>query len=170
MATPVQSTLGVILQHTRARLMDVTGFPKERVYVIASPEHLGHFQGDQWISIRPAGFTRSVPISDGSSRIMTHLSRVMKVHCYTRLALDHSGEDFYWLTHEQLGHLALEDVVCNALDDWLPMTPSGHVLTLYNVKLLGGSEPTKEDRAKAPGWGQSVLEFMIHYQPIRDPL
>ena len=170
MATPVQSTLGVILEYAKQKLMADTRFPSERVYVIASPEHLGHFQADQWLSIRPGSFIRSVPISDGSSRIMTHLSRVMKVHCYTRLALDHSGEDYHWLLHEQLGHLALEDAVANSLDDWLPMTPSGHVLTLYNVKLLGGSEPTKEDRAKAPGWGQSVLEFAIHYMPVRSPL
>lgn len=170
MAKPIQSALGVILELMRAKLMADTHFPRERVYVIAQPEHLGHFQGDQWISIRPGGFTRLIPISDGSSRIMTHLSRVVKVHCYTRLALDHSGEDYFWLLHEQLGHLALEDVVANALDDWLPISADGNMLALCNVKLLGGTEPTKEDRAKAPGWGQSVLEFAVHYQPIRNPL
>lgn len=170
MALPIQVKLAQILQAAKIHLMAETGFPEERVYVIATPEPLDKYQGDHWVSIRVGDFIREPIWSDGSSRICTFLNRAIDVFCHTRLALDHAGEDNIWLCHSSLGHLALEDAVANAFDDWLPMDGGGNVLTLQNVKLLGGRAPTKEEKNKAPGWGMSILQFAVAYQPIRVPV
>lgn len=170
MARPIQVGMAAILAATKGHLMDSLGFPAERVYVIASPPVNDKYQADQVVAIHVGDFVRNVPWSDGSSRICTYLSRQLEVVCHTRLALDYAAEDYIWLVHNSLGHLALEDAVANAMDDWLPMDNSGNVLTLQPVKLLGGRAPTKEERVKAPGWGLSVIQFAVAYQPIRDPV
>jgi hypothetical protein len=126
-----------------------------------------HWQANYDVLLRAGGFIVDQRLDLAGGRITTALTRSLIVTCRTRVSLDESGKDLAWLFGDGnlvLGHLALEEAVVDALHEQTPTDASGNLLTKEPVKLVGGTEASKEGR-DPNSWGSSLLTFSMVYLP-----
>jgi hypothetical protein len=116
---------------------------------------------------------RSLTVDDaqyiGAGREFCRNDRIIDVIPRTRDARDDVATDLAWLTDETLGHLALEDQIYDALEEFSPVRAAdGMDLLIVPLHLLRTSDPVRGTRASnaAWTWGHSVMSFMASYQQM----
>lgn len=67
------------------------------------------------------------------------------------------------MTETTLGHLALEDLIIDALASYQPVDGDNNWLCIEPMKLLGSTDPQKEEKNR--DWGESALVFEFAYLP-----
>ncbi len=157
---PVRTTLNAVLLALRAMLETATGFPDERVLLLARDDLPYRPQADQYITIRPRS-QRWDRIRTGSGRFDNVVRRRMTVTLYTRLLLDENSEDLLWMTDATLGHFAVEHTLFDALEMWQPTDTDGNLLLREPVALEEASQAERSH--KEEGWGQASYSFDACY-------
>lgn len=161
--------------------MSITGLPRERVNSSAwdtTPE----FQGDQDIVLHvgnpvPHGNDQDATgrlvrnDQDATGRLSTRLVRPVEVRPRTRLALDVGGYSDLWLTDPNLGHLQLEELIFNALEQFEPADTNGNWLVTEPIRLIPSVRPViPEAPPQTPReWGDSRLTYEVSYLLALNP-
>lgn len=164
--TPAQirGSFRTILARIRTQVVEWCGIPEERVLVAARGK-VPWFQADQDIVLRPRGFRVDKSWTDQAGRHATVLHRKLEVRIRTRLQTDEPNSDSLWLLDEANGHVALEELVIDALQEFLPIDDpetTKNALTLNPILLLDGDDPDRE-AGKPTDWGESRLTFEVSY-------
>jgi hypothetical protein len=141
--------------------MAVTGFPEERVVLLARADVPYHAQADQYVRIWPRSQTTQGPIVQGAGRLDARVVRRVSVCLWTRLALDEADRDNSWLLHATLGHLDAEHKLFDALLGFHPEDADGNWLCYEDCRVVAAAEPSK-DRAE-PEWGKSEVDVEVPY-------
>lgn len=166
MATILPTRLHLLLPMIQQRLMDVLGFPAERVLISCRQEEDGedHPQGLQYVRMRALGASPDMPVWEGAERVCPEHTRKLRVTLYTRLNTDPLGDDGVWATDPSLGHYAAEHLLYEALYAWFPTDTSGNAFTFEGLRPAPVQE-TRKDRANRSfdGWGRSSVECDIRY-------
>lgn len=112
-----RASIGEIVLALRTYLVSETGLDDSRVVVTALPrESVPRLAAAQDLLIRVLGETPDTPVIDGAGRHDNRRHRTLEVTPRTRVSLDRLDQDLVRLTDESLGHLALEDMVADALE------------------------------------------------------
>lgn len=163
MATVIRTSLEVILPVIVQRLVDVTGFPSpERVYLTIEDPVGYHNQADQYIAVQVLTENPNMMLVDTGGRFDARTKRQINVHLRTRLNLDEVGHDTAWLVNASLGHLRVEHQINDALQGYEPVDASNNWLVSEPMDPGSITAPRKA-KEEIPGWGESVLSFLIPY-------
>lgn len=159
---PIRCSLRGILTSIKAQLMDWLEIPAERV-LVSVRKKIPHFQADQDVVIRPRGFRIEKQITDEVGRWETTLRRRVDFVCRTRLGFDEDDRDESWLTDASYGHIALEELVVDAMQEFFPTDSAGNHLTREPMLLTDGLDFEKEADDAEAEWGQSTVSFDVVY-------
>ena len=164
MPTIIATGFAPVLQAVQAQLIAVTTFPRERVNSAAWDE-TPEFQGDQDVILHVGNPTPVGADQDSKGRLATRCVRPIEVRPRTRLALDVGGYADIWLTDPALGHLQLEELIFNALEQFEPADASGNWLVTEPMRLIPSVRPViPEVPPQTPReWGDSRLTFEVSY-------
>ena len=165
MAAQIRSNFGAILEAIKNQLVAEIEIPAERVLIVVR-RNVPHFAADQDIVLRPLGFRVDRQITDQTGRFLTAIVRRLEVRARTRLTLDEASRDEQWLLHETLGHLALEEGIVDALQEFIPLDNDvdQNALTYEPILLSDGTDPEQmPDRGQPTDWGESRLIFDVPY-------
>lgn len=157
--------MGDILLALRTQLMTTTGLPVERCRIVATwPPPDQQPVGDQDLNIRPLGFiVPPLEGPNGAGRLETILHRQVGVMVRTRLSVDYEETADAWLTDGTLGHLALEEMVFDSLQNFLPVNTNQDILTACPIQLVSGEPPDKKEEDL--GHGREIILFDVPYMP-----
>jgi hypothetical protein len=162
MATVLRSNLETIIPVVLARLQAVTGFPPERCFPTVEDPVGYHCQADQYIVLQIDTEDTNLMTNEAEGRFDDRQMRRIAVHLRTRLNLDETGHDYQWLLNATLGHLRLERQIKDALSGFIPVDSGDNWLGLCGMDPAPVQRPRKANPAE-PGWGESVLGFVIPY-------
>lgn len=160
MASQIRSTFREILLLLREQIITVTSLDPSRV-ILTAREDVPHVSAEQDILLVPLDEVPDRENIAAAGRVCNYRTRKVKVVLRSRLVLDQVGQDFVHLTDASLGHLALEDAVCDALEIFTPEDADRNALTACPVRLEGLSRPQPE-RA-APEWITSSWDLSVEY-------
>lgn len=167
MPTVIRTNLAVILSVLRARLVDVTGLPPERVGLLQREEAPFNAHGDGYVYLRVEDGGFDMPDLIGAGRIDTREEILFSVTARSRCALDESNMDWLWLTEESLGNLKLRHAVLEAMVCFQPTDSEGNWLVTEPIKPSRSRRPRKEpgtrDRPNKD-WGESVTYWELKYE------
>lgn len=167
MATVVRSPIRLIVRAIQAQLVEITGLDISCVNFVARSVAL-KTMAEQIIWIKPAGFSNQEPIDTGAGRVDARVTRILEIMPWVRLALDPGAVfDESWLLSQAgvdaaMGYFELEDMVLDALYDFLPEDTDGNALLTQPMKFIGGGAPEKQDPATY--WGDAILRFSVDYE------
>jgi hypothetical protein len=154
--------LDLILPPLRQRLMDVTGFPQERVLFIQGDVTF-HTQAEQYLVVKLEDEKDEEPIILGAGRHDVRELQVFSVTVRTRCSLDQAQESFIQLTDLTLGHLRIVHQVKDAMILFQPLDPvTGKWLVTEPILPQRGSRP--ESLPQEPEWMQKTLWFTLKYE------
>lgn len=161
MSQPVPSAIGGIVTALAAYLADRTGIDTSRVIVTSLPcDENPKFAASQDILLRPMAEQPEVGIIDGAGRFDNRRKRVIEVSARTRVLLDPAGQDLVRLTDASLGHFALEDKICDALELYYPSDTDDNAMCLpLRVGRLTDPRPMRNDR----NWVFSTFAVEVEY-------
>lgn len=162
MATLRRAGIGEILLAIQARLVAATGFHTTRVIIaaVANPGDVPHQGAEQDILIMPRDESPEVAV-DGGGRYVNLRKRTIEVAARTRLRLDTAQGDEIRLTDTSLGHLALEDLIADALENWFPLDGTTGDALCTDLDVGRCSRPTKDP--KDPTWVSSGFTMTFQY-------
>jgi len=161
MPTVRRASAGEIVLIVRATLATALSWQADRIPIVAGDAEVPHLLGDREVLIRVLGERPDRQAIDGAGRAVNRRERRIQVECRTRLFLDVSHEDRLRLTHASLGHLALEDTVCDALESLLPADDSQNVLVAGVVRCQDLSDPKADHEARE--WVSSKWSVELPY-------
>lgn len=153
-----------VLEAVRARIVEVTELDDARVFITAlDPDSAPRFGAAQDVLVRPASETPEAGTIDGAGRIDNRRKRRIEVTIRTRLLLDEADRDTSRLSDASLGHLALEDTVCDALELYNPTGEGDDAICLpLRVGQLSQPQRLRSD----PSWVAST--FVVEAEYLRD--
>lgn len=161
MPAVIRTPLKPVLLAIQAQLASRTGLPAERVALLGRRQEPPHFADDHDLWVRPGVPAPDPAQNDGAGRIATVINRQLLVVLRSRLWADLSDRDDFLLTDDAYGHLALEEVVLDALHDFMPT--SGQDALLWEP-MRAISYPAEDDEAPAPGqWEETRFAFEVKY-------
>ena len=152
-----------VLLSLRQRLADATELTTDEVHVTAADlSAVPHHFGERDILLRLEGESPypGEP-AEGGGRYTDLRSRKVLVCCRTRVMLDTITSDLAHMTDAGIGHIRTEDVVYDALQQWMLLDADLHGLTLP-VQIGSWTAPTR-DPADA-SWISSALDLTVNYQ------
>jgi hypothetical protein len=156
-----KAACGEILLAIAARVVSTTGLDATRVLIaaVSSPWDVPHHGAAQDILLMPRGEVPEAPV-DGGGRYVNLRKRTLEVAVRTRLQLDTAQTDKTRLTDDSLGHLALEDRVCDGLENWFPLDADtgDAIATPLAVGRLTG--PAKDHRDATWVSTQFTVDFL----------
>ena len=172
MATVIRTSLRTILTRIKDKLLAelIPGgaedpIPGERV-IISIRKKVPHLQADSDIIIKPRGLKVRKEVTDMAGRWDTRIERRIEVRCRSRLALDDPASDETFLLDETLGHITLEELVCDCLQEaLLTENDDSDNLILCCPMLLEDGQDTAPDTEASRGadWGETSLFFNLQY-------
>ena len=171
MASVIRSNMRTILPEIRSRLLSwpttALHFGEYRAFLVAQSKTVP-IQADKVLLIRPLDFTVQRGWADGAGRMATRIDRRISLTVRTRLNIDmDGGADVEWLTNLDYGHLALEEAIPDALEEYFPRNASGDHLTLEPIRMLSGSVPTVGHEVQrgqeTQDYGESTLIYTAAY-------
>lgn len=140
-----------------------------RVCVIArDPRDVPFVNSEMDILLRVRGFTPDDAQYIGAGREFCRNDRVLDVTPRLRDARDDVATDLAWLTDSKSGHLALEDSIYDALEEFFPPRLDNTPMLIVPMWLIRTSDAVRGLRStnSAWSWGQSTMSFMVSYQQI----
>jgi hypothetical protein len=139
----------------------------DRVILVARRTTVPNLVGDKDILIR-VNPTQVVTSVEGEGRYFTKIRRLIEVIPRVRLALDEVGRDANWLMNEELGIIAFEDAIIDALQLFQPTnTAEDAFLIVEPMRLVSMTIPEKANEPNSK-WGSSVQSWEIMYQQDLD--
>lgn len=144
-----------------------------RIHVVGRrPEDVPFIDSEMDILVRVRGFRVDDGQYTGAGRAFCRNDRRLEIIPRTRDARDAVNSDLKWLTDETLGHLALEDAIYNALEQFYPLRTDDTSLLIEPLKLIDCGDPVRGIRASTGAWtwGYSILNYAFPYQQALDPL
>lgn len=160
MASPIPTTLAVILPKIQARVMSVLSFPAERVVIDARTDPDAEEvqpQADQYVRIKVESRTPIDTSVEARGRIYPDMMARVSCTLRSRYDVDTVNSDQLALTAASTGHLVREHQLWDALIVFQPEDASGNWLVREPIKPGPATAPRKPPKE----WMQSVLEFSI---------
>lgn len=172
MATVIRTSLRTVLARIKDKLVadlipadSDDPIPSHRV-IISIRKKVPRFTGDSDIIIRKGGFKVKREVTDYGGRHDTRIVRRIEIICRSRLDLDEPASDETFLLDETLGHVALEELVADCLQDHLltESDDSDNAILCCGMQLEEGSEAkTDAEASKGMGYGDTSLFFYAEY-------
>ena len=160
MPAPVATSLRTILPAITAQLTTVTGVTDNRVLLLQRPD-TPHIQGDSDLLVRVGTPAPHQGMGDGTGRYGVLLHRTLQVTARVRRAVDQADRDDLALLGD-LGILALEEAVVNALHIWVPRAENDW-LSPEPIHWVPGGQLLHETPLHQ-SWLHSDLVFDLYYQ------
>lgn len=161
MATVRRSSAREVVAALQTELALHLGWQALRIPVVAGGDtQVPHRLGDQEVIIRVLGEEPDRGVIDGAGRVSNRRTRRLQVECRTRLILDRDDEDLQRLTHSSVGHIELEDAVCDCLETFFPVDESGDALVGQPVRCHGLSDPRPDRDAREWVSSKWSVEFL----------
>jgi hypothetical protein len=162
MPVQLRSSITTILQSIQARLIAETGLDPTRIYFSARNRKTVHMTADQDILLRVGRPNPDEGFVAGSGRVATVVRRLLTVTPRTRLITDMSDRDDLWLFDPNLGHIALEETIVDALNCWMPSDTMDNILLAEVLRWIPSEEPDREPNPDTQ-WGETILQFEMAY-------
>lgn len=160
-----RASLSDILAGARSFLVTQTGLDDSRVVITClSPDDTPRLAAAQDVLLRLLNEEPEVGVIEGAGRYDNRRKRKLEVTQRTRLSLDVYGQDLYRLTDTTLGHLALEDTVCDALELYFPTSGDNALSLPFRVGGLSSPQRLRAD----PDWLFSSFTVEIEYSRALD--
>lgn len=174
MPLPSQSSpFAAVLAATVSRLASALGVSPAFVQPVAADDYRVTEAEPLFAYVRVYG---PRPATDaGAGRLGRLVERRLRVYLYTRTGEDVYGTDPVALQGADAdrpapdhpptpGHLVCEEVVYDALDDWIPAGPAGYALTVEPLHALDSAAgPPERDPENEAGLVRSALDFSATY-------
>lgn len=164
MPAQIATTLRIILGYMRNQLIAQNVFPPSRVWLSMRMNPPFHEQADQYAIIVPLMQFADLPRGTGGGRGSKTITSRVNVYIRCRVALDSAYRDDIWLTSADYGLMKKAEEVVDALDFFIPTTPSGDILTIEPIRHVWTGEPRKD--YSSPEWGDVATEWMVRFQEM----
>lgn len=147
----------------------------DRVILVARRTTVPNLVAEKDILIR-VNPTQVVTSVEGQGRHYTKIRRMIEVIPRVRLSLDEVGRDEQWLVNEELGIIAFEDAIIDALQLFQPPNTTGAndpaadgaaYLNSEPMRLVSITIPEKSNEPNSK-WGSSTMLWEIMYQQVLD--
>ncbi len=139
----------------------------DRVILVARRTAVPNLVAEKDILIR-VNPTQVITSVEGQGRHYTRIRRMIEVIPRVRLALDEVGRDANWLMNEELGIIAFEDAIIDALQLFQPMNIAETAfLNDEPMRLVNMTIPEKQNEPNNK-WGSSTMLWEICYQAELD--
>lgn len=153
-----------ILLAVLARLAETTELDESRIILsIIQPEDVPTFAAFQDVVVRAMSEMPDSGAVHGAGRHHDLRERTIEVSARTRVQLDQTAQALAQLTDATLGHLILENLIVEALQEWLAPGSDGDVLT---APMEVGRLTTPARLRTNPDWVCST--FTVNFQYVRD--
>ena len=162
MAVPIPTNLADILTSLQARLMDVLGWPEERVIIDMRDDHDADTitsQAEQYVRLKAGPRNPLGADVEARGRIQPRMSAQISVRLRTRVNLDKAQSDVTALTDASRGHLRVEAGVWDALLNFQPVDGDSNWLVSETVKPRLATAPQKPPA----GWAQTTINFDVTF-------
>lgn len=169
------SPFAAIAVAVKARLISRLGLAAQFVKLVANDRYKVTIAENFFVYLQIFGITKpkdpALDYTDaGAGRLSRPFARRLRVYVYTRHGVDQYGDDTVALggtdpsedvsdTEYTPGQLLAEEMVLNALDDFLPQTTSGQALTLGPLHPLDSSEYPERPAENEAGLLRSCIDF-----------
>jgi hypothetical protein len=160
MAEVKHSSIIDVAKAIRKQLIAAAGFTSSSVY-ITSRKTIPHFRGEKDCVLRILGERPDEAAIRGAGRLNDQRTRGIQLIIRTRMATDRAGSDERHLLNEDVGHVAVEDQVFNALEIFWPADVASNALTNCPIR-LGPLTDAVED-VELPEWLSSSVVIEIDY-------
>ena len=164
----VRAAITECLRTVKTCLISNGAMVEDRIFIIGREDVVNdvpHTQGDNDLVIKLSGLSCEQATVEGAGRVDTRLHSNLLVYIRSRLSVDESTRDFFWLTDAQLGHYALELAVMDALHIGFDGTDdTGNLLLLQPCRFLDSTDPVKG----ADGWGISMQRYDLLFNAKLD--
>lgn len=157
-----RTTPRVFLPIILARLVTITGLDQTRIAItVLEPEKVPLFAATQDVLVRVMDEVPNEGVIDGGGRWENWRTRFLQISVRTRVQLDPAGQNLVQLTDASLGHLALEDLVIEAMELFSTPGDNGDVLT---APLRTGRFAKPEQMKQNPAWVYSTCDVEALYR------
>lgn len=159
MASVIRSSIIDIAKAIKAQLVAFAGFQPSQVF-ITSKRKIPHFVGEKDCILRIGGEHPDEPAIRADGRQNNQRYRTVTITIRTRQAVDRAGTDTKHLLNDDIGHLAVEDAVFNALEIFWPVDIAQNAITNCPIRLGPLTETESETQ---PEWLSSSVTVEIDY-------
>lgn len=181
---PQSSPFAAILYAVLSRLSEQTGIDAAYIRPVASDRYVVTVTEPMFLYIRPYGPQpqdgQGHPLADGGAgRLARDIGRRIRIYIYTRSGVDtYSADNFALLGNDPSrlysdsgvpGQFAAEELVLNAIDDWMPLGSDGGALCLSPLRWMTDDGPAEREPEEEEGLIRSYLDFEISYVAAISP-
>lgn len=162
-AAQIRSSFRALLLALQAQLVASLEWDACRVPIVADDEEdVPHLMGDQDVLIRVMDETNDARQIESAGRYDNRRERKAKIIMRSRVLLDITGRSDIRLTDQTLGHLALEDAVCDALELFFVTDSNANLIAAYPPRLGPLSKPVRSRKHKE--WVSSQFDLEVNYE------
>lgn len=159
--TPIPTTIGMILSLIRDRLVCSFILPSNCVYCCMTEQPNETPPNDQYIIVSPKPIPPDQGCVTGGGNTLMLMDSAVMVTIYSRLALDQTPRDDYWLTPSSGYSVDLiQQKVVASLQLFFPADDNSNFYMAEPMRLTDYSEPLRDS---PPGWGSVKLRYDVQY-------